>query len=447
MNTRRWLIIDRMIINLNEAQIRTLSEVRAVLDGTRALQFSPAESVGERYAWIAAVLKRLRYAQLKRAERGLVLRYLQRFGGFSRAQLTRLVQRWLARHPLVLARSRPPNAFARRYTESDLDALAEVEREYGRLSGPATVVVLRRMFELYGDARFVRLRHLSSSHLYNLRRSAGYRARHTVRTKTRSDPRESTIAVRRAPLPEQRAGFIRIDSVHQGNLDGQRGLYHINAVDCVTQWQVVASVPTLTREHMLPVLAAMLAQFPFKVLGFHSDGGMEYVNHQVAELLESERIEFTRSRPRHCNDNALVEAKNGVVVRRQFGYQHVPESWAAKFSAFCREHLNPFLNLHRPCMFGTEVPDSKKPGRTRRVHRKADVMTPLDKLVSLPDAQGFLRDGLTLETLQAQARSLTDVQAARKVRVAREALLAKVTSEVRNELWNAWRTPLHTTKG
>jgi len=432
-----------MVINLNESQIRTIDQVRAVLDGTQCFEFAAADDVVSRYAWISTVLKRLRYGQLKRNERGLVLQYLRRFGGFSRAQITRLVRRWIDGKELVLRRSTPPNAYARRYTDADLDALAEVEREYGRFSGPATVVVLRRMFEVYGDRRFERLRHLSSSHLYNLRRSERYRVRHTVRTKTRSDPRAATIALRRAPVPDERPGFIRIDSVHQGDHQGYRGVYHINAVDCVTQWEVVATVPALRKEHMLPTLKVMLEQFPFVVQGFHSDGGVEYVNYEVAAMLQAQHIAFTRSRPRHCNDNALAETKNGVVVRRQFGYNHVPQSWAERFSVFCQEHLNPFLNLHRPCMFGVEVPDPRKPGRTRRVHRPGDIMTPLEKLASLPNAQDYLREGITLQDLQAQALSITDVQAARTVRQAREQLLDNVATEVRHTLWNAWQTPLN----
>ncbi|MBC8720616.1 transposase family protein [Paraburkholderia sp. 31.1] len=429
----------RMVIHLNETQIRTLEQVRAVLDGTQALVFAPATDAGARCEWIASVLKRFRYGHLKRGDRGLLLRYLRRFGGFSRAHLTRLVLRWLDGSNLVSPkRKAPPNAFARRYTEADLDALAEVEREYGRLSGPATVAVLRRMYQLYDDERFVRLQQLSSSHLYNLRRSASYRARHTVRTKTRSDPKGAAIAMRRAPTPENRPGFIRIDSVHQGNFRSDRGLYHINAVDCVTQWEVVASVQTLAREHMLPVLRDMIDQFPFQILGFHSDGGTEYINYEVADMLEKERIEFTRSRPRHCNDNALAESKNGNVVRRQFGYSHVPASYAEQFNAFCSGHLNPFLNLHRPCLFGTEVPDPRKKGRTRRVHRHKDVMTPLDKLLTLPDAGSFLREGITVDSLQQQARSQTDIEAARQVREAREALMDPIAVEVRARYGDVW---------
>ncbi|WP_176072138.1 integrase catalytic domain-containing protein [Paraburkholderia phenazinium] len=428
-----------MIIDMNESKVRAMDQVRAILDGTYTLDFVPASSSKERGEWVASVLLRFNYRRLKRSNRGLLLSYLRRFSGFSRAHLTRLVQRWMNQLKLIRVKGAPANAFARRYTDGDLQTLAEVEHEYGRLSGPAMVVVLRRMYQFYNDERFVRLQHLSPSHLYNLRRSAAYRAHHTVYTKTRSDPKGAAIAARRAPVPEDRPGFIRIDSVHQGNFRDNRGLYHINAVDCVTQWEVVATVPTLAREHMLPVLRAMLEQFPFTILGFHSDGGTEYINYEVAAMLEKDRIAFTRSRPRRCNDNALAEAKNGVVVRRQFGHAYVPAGRAEQFNAFCTELLNPFLNFHRPCLFGTEVPDPRKPGRLRRIHRQQDVMTPLEKLNSLPDAGRFLRNGITLETLLKRARSQTDLEAAREVRQARELLMGEVAAEtcpVYSDIWS-----------
>ncbi|MCI0151919.1 DDE-type integrase/transposase/recombinase [Paraburkholderia sediminicola] len=423
---------------MDETKIRTLTQVRAVLEGLYLLEFSPAAETASRCEWVAAVLRRLRYRRLNRAERGLVLQYLRRFSGFSRAQLTRVVRRVLTGGALLARQGVPSNAFARRYTEADLDALAGAEHEYGRRSGPATVAVLRRMYQVFGDQRFERLQHLSSSHLYNLRRSAAYRSRHTVRTKTRSERKEVPIAVRRAPTPKNRPGFIRIDSAHQGNFKGRQGIYHINAVDCVTQWEVVATMPSLTRKHMLPVLRDMLDQFPFRILGFHSDGGTEYVNYEVARMLEQARIDFTRSRPRQCNDNALAESKNGSVVRRQFGYSYIPAERAILFNDFCRAHLNPFRNFHRPCLFGTEAPDPRKPGRTRRVHRREDVMTPLEKFGNLPQADRFLRDGITQEGLRQEARSLTDIEAARQVREARESMLRQVAVETRPLYSDVW---------
>ena len=97
----------------------------------------------------------------------------------------------------------------------------------------------------------------------------------------------------------------------------------------------------------LPVIEQMLAQFPFVLLGFHADNGSEYVNHRVAKMLDKLRVEFTRSRPRRSNDNGLAETKNGAVVRKLFGYGHIPQRHATRFNTFCVEYLNPFLNFHR----------------------------------------------------------------------------------------------------
>ena len=414
-----------MVIDMNEAQVRTLEQVRQVLAGTQALEFAGAQDDQGRYAWIESVLRRFDYRHLARAQRGPVLAYLQRLSGYSRAQVTRLVSRWAAGKRLAKQYRAPEHAFARRYTDADVALLAEVDRAMNTLSGPATACVLRRQRDVFGDARFERLGSISVGHLYNLRNSAPYRAQRVVLTKTRPT-KAITIGVRKAPTPEGRPGFVRIDSVHQGDWDGTKGLYHINAVDCVTQWQVVASVQTISEVHLLPVIEHMLAQFPFEILGFHADNGSEYVNRRVAEMLEKLRAEFTRSRPRRSNDNGLAETKNGAVVRKVFGYAHIPQRHAKRFNTFCLEFLNPFLNFHRPCLFATDVADPKKPGRIKRVYRPQDAMTPLDKLASLPKAQTFLREGVTLQELHLLARALTDIQAAEELNEARNDLFRRV---------------------
>jgi transposase InsO family protein len=420
-------IIERMVIDMNETQVRTLEQVRQVLQGTEALQLRRPEDDAGRYAWIESVLQRFGYRQLSRSDRGVVRAYLQRLSGYSRAQVTRLVSRWVAGRPLSKQYRAPEHAFARRYTAADVALLAEVDRAMGTLSGPATARVLQRQRDVFGDARFERLGSISVAHLYNLRASAGYRAHRVVTTQTRPS-RAVTIGTRKAPAPAGRPGFIRIDSVHQGDCDGVKGLYHINAVDGVTQWQVVASVQTIAERHLLPVLEQMLAQFPFALLGFHADNGAEYVNHRVARLLEKLRIEFTRCRPRHSNDNALVETKNGAVVRKVFGYAHIPQQHAAAFNTFCRDYLNPFLNFHRPCLFASEVPDPKKPGRIKRVYRPRDAMTPLEKLASLPNAAQFLRADTTLTELHQLACALSDVDAAMELAEARAALFKRAST-------------------
>jgi transposase InsO family protein len=417
-------IIGGMVTDMNESQIRSLDQVRAFLDGTFGVQFKSLGDDTARYRQIASVLRRFRYRGLRREDRGLVLSYLRATCGFSRAQVTRLVARWILGEVLVKRYMAPAQAFARRYTDADILMLAEVDRQFGTLSGPATVHLLRRAFAVYGDARYERLAMLSVSHLYNLRHTRRYAAQRIVHTTTHATA--VTIGARKAPAPDGRPGFIRIDSVHQGDLDGAKGVFHIDAVDCVTQWQVVGSCPRISENFVLPLLHAMFDQFPFKILGFHADNGSEYINLQVAQMLNKLHIELTKSRPRTSNDNALVETKNGAVVRKVFGYEHIPQQHAVRINAFCRLHLNPLLNLHRPCLFATELPDAAKPGRTRKVYRLADVMTPLDKLTSLPDAASFLRDGISLQALQDQARAQSDLQAAAEFNRARQKLFAMV---------------------
>jgi hypothetical protein len=119
----------------------------------------------------------------------------------------------------------------------------QVDRAFGTLSGAATTRVLWRQWHVYREARFERLSGISTSHLYNLRHSAQYARQRVQRKGTSAGAKGSQIGTRRAPEPQGHAGYIRIDSVHQGDHDGIKGVYHINAVDMITQWQVVVCIP------------------------------------------------------------------------------------------------------------------------------------------------------------------------------------------------------------
>lgn len=233
----------------------------------------------------------------------------------------------------------------------------------------------------------------------------------------------NAIGVRKAPAPDGRAGFVRIDTLHQGDLDGVKGVYHITCVDAFSQWQVQACVQGISEAHLLPVLGLIIDQFPFVVQGFHSDNGSEYINHQVAKLLEKLRIEQTKSRSRHSNDNALAESKNASVVRKHMGYAHIPQRFAQPINAFYREIFNPWLNLHRPCLFANEVASPK--GKIMKRYRHADVKTPLECLVLLAaNHRVTFKPDVTLAALMTQARSHTDLAAAQAMQRAKRDLFA-----------------------
>ena len=319
----------------------------------------------------------------------MLLRYIERMTGLSRQQVTRLVRQYCKDGKLSKQPCAPKQGFTYRYTAADVALLAEMDVLHSTLSGPATKKLMERAHQVFGDPRYERLAGISISHLYNLRGS-----------KTR--PTGIPIGKRRAPQPNGVPGYIRIDSVHQGDLDGVKGVYHINAVDCVTQMQFVATCEKISEAYLLPVIRQLLAGFPFVILGFHSDNGSEYVNYQVAKLLEKLRVEFTKSRPRHSNDNALAESKNAAVVRKHLGYAHIPQHCASLVNAFCAGFLNPYVNFHRPCFFPETITDAK--GKERKKYRYEDMMTPYEKLKSIPEASQYLKDGV-MPVLQEAAHS------------------------------------------
>lgn len=191
-------------------------------------------------------------------------------------------------------------------------------------------------------------------------------------------------------------------------------------MDEVTQFQVVCAVARISEVFLLPVLEAMMEAFPFVMRGFHSDNGSEYINHQVAKLLEKLRIEQTKSRARQTNDNVLAESKNASTVRKYLGYSHIPQHCASQVNAFTTEVLSPYLNFHRPCHFPSEYTDKKR--RIRKRYCYQDMMTPYEKLRSLPKSQRHLKPGTTLEKLDAMADECNDNGAVQRLNEARTKL-------------------------
>ena len=417
-----------MVINMDESKLSSIEQLRDFLAGTLQVSFTGVQEASDtqRYEHISRVLKRLDYRRLGKAERGVVLTYLRRTSGYSRSQITRLVARWiknrLAAVPLAKRYGAPAMPFARKYTSADIALLAQMDQAHESACGPAVVHLLRRAYAVYADPAYERLAGLSVSHLYNLRKSAAYRTHRVHFTHTR--PASNPIGMRRAPRPCGRAGFVRVDSVHQGDLDGAKGVYHITCVDSVSQWQIEASVQGISEAFLLPVLEQMIEQFPFEIASFHSDNGSEYINHKVAKMLNRLSIDQTKSRPRHSNDNALAESKNASVVRKHMGYSHIPRHFADPINAFYQTVFNPWLNLHRPCMYATEIVNDK--GKIIKRYKHSDVKTPLECLAILDENDLVtFKPGQTVQALKAQASTQTDLQAAQKMQRAKTQLFAR----------------------
>lgn len=405
---------------MNVKHLQTLQQVIDFLHGSNAFEPAPARQA-ERYQWIDQTLRHFRYASHSKADKGVLIAYLCRMSGYSRQQITRLIGRYGKQGKLIWSVT-PAKGFVSRYSAEDVRLLAEIDALHDTPSGPAVKKLCERAWQRFGDLRFERLAGISVAHLYNLRKRSEYRKIRVVHDKTR--PVKNAIGVRRKPDPQGRPGFIRIDTVHQGDLDGVKGLYHINAVDEVTQFEVVFTVERISEQFLIPALAALLETFPFQILGFHADNGSEYINRHVAELLEKLRIELTKSRPRQCNDNALAESKNAAVVRKILGYCHIPQKFAPQVNRFNQDYLVPYVNYHRPCFFPETFTDAK--GKQRKRYRYERMMTPYDKLKSLPNADQFLKPGLSFQSLDDIAYAISDNEAAQRLQQARYQLFESI---------------------
>lgn len=400
---------------MNDDNVVSIAQLKEFLKLSNGAKFN-SEDVAETYTWIGRVLLRFRYRSLRKGEKSLVKRYLITMTGYSETQIDRLIHRWKKKKGIIVQQARTQPEFERIYTAEDIALLAEVDNVENRRNGAAVKQTCIDMYHLYGDVRFERLSKISVSHLYNLRGTRVYTSRSLTYEKT--NPTKVDIGIRVKPKPDGIPGYIRVDSVHQGDLGKEKGVYHINLVDEVVQWEVVVCVEVISEQFLLPALEEALKEYPYHLINFHSDNGSEYINRRVAEMLERLRIKQTKSRARHSNDNGLVEGKNNAVVRKNLGYTYIPKRFATLINEWCRTHLNPYNNFHRQCTFATDTIDAKgKIKKVYKVHR-----TPCQKLLSIPEVEKYLRPGVTKESLTKTMMEKSHLKAAQEKQAAKTTL-------------------------
>lgn len=399
---------------MNDSRIVSIAQIKEFAKVAKDIEFKGA-SRNEKYKWIEEVLTRFGYFSKKKKDKSVLKKYMLQMTGFSDAQLTRLIGRKKKLKRIEIGAA-TRNKFARVYTPEDVAKLIETDKAHARLSGPATKRIFERECVIFGKEEFRRLKDISVAHIYNLRETRQYISWAKFFTKTKPTP--VNIGERRKPDPQGRLGYLRVDTVHQGDLEKEKGIYHINLVDAVTQWEIVGAVEKISEQYLLPLLEDAITQFPFRILGFHSDNGSEFINHVVAKLLNKLLIEQTKSRARHCNDNALVEGKNGAIVRKHMGYWHIPQKHATAVNGFYQEHMNVYLNYHRPCGFATEKISEN--GKRKKVY---DVyLTPFEALKTHSNASNFLKEGVTMEKLDKLAKERSDNEFAASMQKAKAEL-------------------------
>ena len=393
------------------SHITNLPEIKSFLQNLGGMAFNSGKNISKKqtYEWITEVLNKTKYQRsLSKKDKDIVRTFISTITGYSNVQMKRLI----AKHKRGKLQwvSWQNNEEKRIYRAADIALLHGVDEAH-QLAGPATKRILQREHEVYGNKEYENLKKISVSHLYNLRKSAAYVRQGRVFEKTKFSC--TPIGVRRKPLPEGRPGYFRVDTVHQGDKEREKGVYFINAVDEVTQFEFVFCVPAISEKYMREVVQKLMDLCPFGVLNFNSDNGSEFINKVVANLLNKALIPQTKSRPRRHNDNALVECKNGCVVRKHFGYAHIPatERNAQLLNGFCIHHLNFYLNYHRPCGYAVTTVDKR--GKEKKTY--SGYQTPYDKLKSLPNAKQYLKPKVSFEKLDKVARASSDTNFARQM--------------------------------
>jgi len=407
-----------MTITMNISHIITLSQVKDFLKASSEMALKPG-SKQETYEWLQGFLLKICYRKLKKKEKRMAKEFIQKVTGYSEKQIKRLLKKH--KDGVLKWRKWQKGCFSAVYDDSDIGLLHETDSMH-QLAGPATKEILRREYEIFGNRRYRKLANISSSHIYNLRKRTSYMKQGKIFHGTK--PVQVPLGKRMKPRPQGMPGFLRVDTVHQGDLNRAKGVYFVNIVDEVTQFEFIFCVPAISEKYMKIVLEVLYTICPFIILNFHSDNGSEYINKVIANLLNQLHIHQTKSRPRKHNDNALVETKNGSIVRKAFGYFHIPatEENANLLNEFCRKWLNPYLNYHRPCGFATTKIDRK--GKEKKIYET--YMTPYEKLKSLPNAASYLRRNFSFEALDQIAYAESDMEFGLKMKEAKAEMFQKL---------------------
>ena len=418
------------IIMKNAPLIRSIGQVKTFLKTNEELEIKyEIKSVRDKYEFIKNILRSVKYFKLdSKDDKHQVSKYIKYFTGYSKTHLKRLIKK-VRDGKLFYNPLRKRNKFCQKYFPTDIALLIKTDIAHNCLSGEATKAILVREYKIFGKVEYATISQISISHIYNFRNDNRQYNSSAAKNYKRTQPTQVNIGIRRKPEPNGKPGYLRVDTVHQGDYLGNKGVYHINLVDEVTQYEMIATVPRITEKYLKPVIEELLKLFPFVIFEFHADNGSEYINRNTVTLLNKIHIELTKSRSRHSNDNALVESKNGSIIRKFFGRNYIHIKWANKIHKFNKKYLNPYLNYHRPCAF-PEIKIDKK-GKERKTYPKENYMIPYEKLKSLKNAEQYLKPEFSFAELDKIAYAESDNDFAEKMEIEKRKLF-KLIRKSRN---------------
>lgn len=381
-------------------------------------------STKNKYEFINNTLWEIKYRLRSKSEKHVILLYLNFFTGYSKSHLKRLAIKW-RNGTLKYNPSRNRNKFSKKYFPSDIGLLIETDSVHECLNGNATKAILEREYRIFKRANYRKISNVSTGHIYNIRNTNRQYSSSDAMYFQKTKKCETKIGIRRKPEPNGKPGYVRVDTVHQGDLSENKGVYHINIVDEVTQYELIATVERITERYLKPVVEELLKLFPFVIHEFHADNGSEYINRWVAKLLNKIHVELTKSRSRQSNDNALVESKNGSIIRKFYGRNYIDKKWAKEIDKFNRGYLNSYLIYHRPCAFAENKKDRN--GKIRKKYNQWTV--PYEKFKSLPNAEKYLKTKFCFEELDKIAYAESDNEFAKKMQKEKRKLFRKIAKD------------------
>ena len=215
----------------------------------------------EAYTWVGKTLRKFEYLSIGKRHKGLVLKYIQVMTGYSKPQVVRFVAQY-RKTGYVRAKKYKRHTFPNQYTKDDIQRLAKTDDLHNYPCGQSLKTTLEREYKVFGKDKYKNISQISVSHIYNIRKTTAYK-----RTAKNYIPTKPTVTVnlgeRRKPDPQGKPGYIRVDSVHQGNKDDQKGLYHINTVDEVLQFENIAATAKISERFLIPILELLLETYPY----------------------------------------------------------------------------------------------------------------------------------------------------------------------------------------
>ena len=415
MNEKIFYNDDVMNIIMNTDRIVSINDIEKFLQGVKKVEIV-LNSKSDKYNFISKTLVNLKYKQTRKRDKTLIKLYLKKITAYNKGHLKRLIKKW-ANGELLLSlekAERNRHTFPCKYGPTEIELLAKADDALHYPNGNALKNSLVREFKVFKKEEYSVISQISVSQIYNIRKkSSQYKSLTMHYTKT--NPVLIPIGKRMKPNTGGKPGYLRVDSVHQGDFNGVKGVYHINIVDEVTQWEMVGCVEQISEKFLIPLLENLIKQFPFKIINFHSDNGSEYINHQVKDMLSRLIVKQTKSRSRKTNDQALVEGKNGSIIRKHIGRRHIPKKYAGQVDSFYQECFNIFINYHRTCAFATSYVDKRG-----KIRKKYDTyLTPYEKFKSLKNPEQYLKENITFAELDKIAYAESDIEFGEKMKKAK----------------------------